>query len=226
MADVGSNAAERNKNNQYTEYNNDTTMIGRLQGIIIEKQPPTVLLDVQGVGYELEASMSTFYQLPECGESITLHTHLVVREDAQLLYGFHSLNERGLFRNLIKISGVGPKLALTILSGMSAEDFSRCIADGDSKALTRLPGVGKKTAERLVIELKDRLSQDESINLSGTSLAAIEKAGNPANDAVSALIALGYKSQQASQMVRDIDVDSKSTEDIIRAALHNSIDRR
>ena len=102
-------------------------MIGRLQGTILEKQPPTILLDVQGVGYELEASMSTFYNLPECGENIILHTHLVVREDAQLLYGFFSLTERLMFRNLIKISGVGPKLALTILSGMSAEDFTRCI---------------------------------------------------------------------------------------------------
>jgi Holliday junction DNA helicase RuvA len=196
-------------------------MIGRLQGTILEKQPPSILIDVQGVGYELEASMSTFYQLPECGENITLHTHLVVREDAQLLYGFYSLSERQMFRNLIKISGVGPKLALTILSGMSAEGFSRCIMDGDSKALTRLPGVGKKTAERLVIELKDRLEKDDSIKLPGSTgtTASIERQANPVNDAVSALISLGYKAQQASQMIRDIDVEAKSTEEIIRAAL-------
>ena len=196
-------------------------MIGRLQGTILEKQPPSILIDVQGVGYELEASMSTFYQLPDCGENITLHTHLVVREDAQLLYGFYSLSERQMFRNLIKISGVGPKLALTILSGMSAEDFSRCIMDGDSKALTRLPGVGKKTAERLVIELKDRLEKDDSIKLPGSTgtAASIERRANPVNDAVSALISLGYKAQQASQMIRDIDVEAKSTEEIIRAAL-------
>jgi Holliday junction DNA helicase RuvA len=196
-------------------------MIGRLQGTILEKQPPSILIDVQGVGYELEASMSTFYQLPDCGENITLHTHLVVREDAQLLYGFYSLSERQMFRNLIKISGVGPKLALTILSGMSAEGFSRCIMDGDSKALTRLPGVGKKTAERLVIELKDRLEKDDSIKLSGSTgtTASIERQANPVNDAVSALISLGYKAQQASQMIRDIDVEAKSTEEIIRAAL-------
>lgn len=200
-------------------------MIGRLQGTILEKQPPTVLIDVQGVGYELEASMSTFYQLPDCGESIVLHTHLVVREDAQLLYGFHSLSERQMFRNLIKISGVGPKLALTILSGMSAEDFSRCILDADSKALTRLPGVGKKTAERLVIELKDRLQKDDSIKTSGT-VVNIAKAANPVNDAVSALISLGYKAQQASQMVRGLDVEDKSTEDIIRAALNAPVDGR
>ena len=193
-------------------------MIGRLQGTILEKQPPTILLDVQGVGYELEAPMSTFYHLPECGENIVLHTHLVVREDAQLLYGFHSLSERLMFRNLIKISGVGPKLALTILSGMSAEDFTRCILEEDSKALTKLPGVGKKTAERLVIELKDRLAKDDSMKLPGAP-SRIERQANPVNDAVSALISLGYKAQQASQMVRDLDVEDKSTEDIIRAAL-------
>lgn len=193
-------------------------MIGRLQGIILEKQPPTILIDVQGVGYELEASMSTFYNLPECGESITLHTHLVVREDAQLLYAFHSLSERLMFRNLIKISGVGPKLALTILSGMSTEDFTRCILEEDSKALTKLPGVGKKTAERLVIELKDRLEKDSSITLPGAPVK-VERQKSPVNDAVSALISLGYKAQQASQMVRDLDVEEKSTEEIIRAAL-------
>ncbi len=204
-------------------------MIGRLQGTILEKQPPTILLDVQGVGYELEASMSTFYNLPECGENIILHTHLVVREDAQLLYGFFSLTERLMFRNLIKISGVGPKLALTILSGMSAEDFTRCILEEDSKSLTKLPGVGKKTAERLVIELKDRLQKDDSIKLPGATNAVgapLERQANPVNDAVSALISLGYKAQQASQMVRDLDVEDKSTEDIIRAALHMSTDGR
>ncbi len=197
-------------------------MIGRLQGIILEKQAPSILIDVQGVGYELEASMTTFYHLPECGESIVLHTHLVVREDAQLLYGFHSLAERLMFRNLIKISGVGPKLALTILSGMSAEDFTRCIVEEDSKALIKLPGVGKKTAERLVIELKDRLQKDNAITLPGASEAdrtAVLKQANPVNDAVSALISLGYKAQQAGQMVRDLDVEDKSTEEIIRAAL-------
>jgi len=199
-------------------------MIGRLQGIILEKQPPSILLDVQGVGYELEASMTTFYNLPECGEKIVLHTHLVVREDAQLLYGFHSLSERLMFRNLIKISGVGPKLALTILSGMSADDFTRCILEEDSKALTKLPGVGKKTAERLVIELKDRLEKDGAVRLPGMAdaTAKVERQANPVNDAVSALISLGYKAQQASQMVRELDVEDKSTEEIIRAALQGS----
>jgi len=193
-------------------------MIGRLQGILLEKQPPQLLLDVQGVGYELDASMSTFYQLPEVGESVILHTHLVVREDAQLLYGFFSLSERLMFRQLIRISGVGPKLALTILSGMSTDDFSRCIMDGDAKALTRLPGVGKKTAERLVIELKDRLDKDASVSLPGVP-AAVSRVASPVNDAVSALISLGYKAQQASKVVRDLDVTGLSTEDIIRQAL-------
>jgi Holliday junction DNA helicase RuvA len=196
-------------------------MIGRITGILLDKQPPALLVDVQGLGYELEASMSTFYNLPECGEKITLHTHMVVREDAQLLYAFHSISERLMFRNLIRISGVGPKLALTILSGMSAEDFSRCIMEGDSKALTQLPGVGKKTAERLVIELKDRLEKDDSIKLPGAT-SPVEAEGNPVNDAVSALVSLGYKAQQASQMIRTLDVEGKSTEEIIRAALQGS----
>ncbi len=196
-------------------------MIGRLQGAILEKQPPAILIDVQGVGYELEASMTTFYNLPEVGENITLHTHLVVREDAQLLYGFHSLSERQMFRSLIKISGVGPKLALTILSGMSAENFARCILDEDSKALTKLPGVGKKTAERLVIELKDRLQKDSAISLPGAP-EKIERQANPVNDAVSALISLGYKAQQANHMIRAIETEDKSTEEIIRAALQGS----
>jgi Holliday junction DNA helicase RuvA len=196
-------------------------MIGRLHGVLLEKQPPMILIDVQGVGYELEASMSTFYQLPECGETVTLHTHMVVREDAQLLYGFYALSERLMFRNLIRISGVGPRLAITILSGISAEEFARCIIEGDSKALTRLPGVGKKTAERLVVELKDRLDKETSIKLPGLTAKA-ETQASPVNDAVSALISLGYKAQQASQMIRALDVEGKSTEEIIRAALQGS----
>ena len=197
-------------------------MIGRIQGVLLEKQAPALLVDVQGVGYELEASMSTFYHLPECGETITLHTHLVVREDAHLLYGFASLAERMMFRSLIKISGVGPKLALTILSGISAEEFTRCIMEGDSKALTQLPGVGKKTAERLVVELKDKLDAgDCGISLPKTA-ATTAVQDNPVNDAVSALISLGYKAQQASQMVRNLDIEGKSTEDIIRAALQGA----
>jgi len=195
-------------------------MIGRLQGTILEKQPPLLLLDVQGVGYELSASMSTFYQLPEVGEKVVLHTHMVVREDAQLLYGFFALAERAMFRHLIRISGVGPKLALTILSGMSAADFSQCIKEADAKALTRLPGVGKKTAERLVVELKDRLEKDSTPGVADVA-QVVERSPRPVNDAISALISLGYKAQQAGQLVAKIDTDGLTTEDIIRKALQS-----
>ena len=193
-------------------------MIGRLHGTLLEKQPPQLLLDVHGVGYELEASMSTFYQLPEVGAEVVLHTHMVVREDAQLLYGFASLAERGLFRHLIRINGVGPKLALTILSGMNSDEFHRCIGDGDTAALVRLPGVGKKTAERLVVELKDRLELAGSGGEAMPSPAA-SRQPDPVSDAVSALISLGYKAQQASRTVRALDVDGLGAEDIIRLAL-------
>lgn len=197
-------------------------MIGRLKGILLEKQPPQILVDVQGVGYELEAPLSSFYQLPLAGESVTLHTHMVVREDAQLLYGFFSLSERQLFRNLIKINGVGPKLALTILSGVTADEFTRCVMEGDSKALTSLPGVGKKTAERLIVELRDRLSKDveavlPSVDGNVASLRSVES--NPVSDAVSALVSLGYKAQEASQMVRVVKAEGLNTEAIIKAAL-------
>lgn len=199
-------------------------MIGRLSGTLLEKQPPQLLLDVQGVGYELEAPMSTFYQLPATGESVTLHTHMVVREDAQLLYAFYSLSERQLFRDLIKINGVGPKLALTILSGVTAEEFTRCVMENDAKALTALPGVGKKTAERLIIELRDRLAKEAaSVLPNAGNIAGLKKAANPISDAVSALISLGYKAQEASQMVRAVDAEDLSTEDIIKAALKGMV---
>jgi len=201
-------------------------MIGRLIGILLEKQPPQLLVEVQGVGYELEAPMSTFYQLPVTGEAVTLHTHMVVREDAQLLYAFFSLSERQLFRNLIRISGVGPKLALTILSGVTADEFTRCVMEGDSKALTSLPGVGKKTAERLIVELRDRLAKEVNAVLPGAEgkpamLKPTEK--SPVADAVSALVSLGYKAQEASQMVRTVEAEGLSTEEIIKAALQSMV---
>jgi Holliday junction DNA helicase RuvA len=201
-------------------------MIGRLKGILLEKQPPQLLVDVQGVGYELEAPMSTFYQLPLAGEAVTLHTHMVVREDAQLLYGFFSLSERQLFRDLIRINGVGPKLALTILSGVTADEFTRCIMEGDSKALTSLPGVGKKTAERLIVELRDRLSKGAYTVLPGAegndaTLKSVEV--NSVSDAVSALVSLGYRAQEASQMVRTINAEGLNTEAIIKAALQSMV---
>ena len=198
-------------------------MIGRLRGTIIHKQPPQLLIDVQGVGYEIDSPMSTFYQLPDAGCEVTLHTHLVVREDAQLLYGFASETERTLFRHLIKISGVGPKLALTILSGMGADDFVACVQDGDAAALVRMPGIGKKTAERLIIELRDRLKDAQPQGSATPELAVrLNQNGSPVSDAVSALIALGYKPQEASRMVRSVSTDGLAAEDIIRISLQGA----
>jgi Holliday junction DNA helicase RuvA len=194
-------------------------MIGRLKGTLAEKQPPRLLLDVNGVGYEIEAPMSTFYSLPRPGESLTLLTHLVVREDAQILYGFGSAEERELFRGLIRVSGIGPKLALTILSGISVDAFRRCVEARDSAALTRLPGVGKKTAERLVMEMRDRIGNEPTSGLPAGAVAT----ARPADEAQGALIALGYKPQEAAKMVRQVGNDDASPEEIIRLALKNSV---
>ena len=202
-------------------------MIGRLKGTLLTKQAPTLLLDVNGVGYEVDAPMSTFYQLPDVNQVVTLHTHLVVREDVQQLCGFISETERRLFRTLIKINGVGPKLALSILSAISADDFAHCIQDSDTATLVRLPGVGKKTAERLVIEMRDKLKDWEVESLSNgttpTGMMDIQRNANPTEEAVSALIALGYKPPQASRMVSQIDSKDLSSEEIIRDALKASI---
>lgn len=200
-------------------------MIGRLRGILISKQPPTLLLDVNGVGYEVDAPMSTFYQLPEVDKEVILHTHLVVREDAQQLCGFATEAERRMFRSLIKINGVGARLALSILSSISADDFARCIQENDTATLVRLPGVGKKTAERLVIEMRDKLD-DWKIGITRVTaqgMIEVEHKGDPVHEAVSALIALGYKPPEASRMVTRIDSHGLSSEDIIRDALKASI---
>lgn len=196
-------------------------MIGFLRGKLVAKQPPVLLIDVSGVGYEVEAPMTTFYDLPETGKEITLHTHLVVREDAHTLFGFAKLSDRALFRSLIKISGVGPRMALAILSGMSADSFVRCIQDNDAAALTRVPGVGKKTAERLVVELRDKLGKGEA---GGAELPTVSSGpANPVEEAVSALIALGYKPPDASRMVRGIDSKELGVEEIIRRALQAAV---
>lgn len=200
-------------------------MIGRIKGQLLGKQPPELLVDVHGVGYEMEAPMSTFYQLPAIGEEVVLHTHMVVREDAQLLYAFYSTGERKLFRDLIRINGVGPKLGLTILSGISAQDFARAVQDGDAVALTGLPGVGKKTAERLIVELRDKLSDIAPLS-DDSAAAASGYSGHqhsPVSDAVSALTALGYRAQEASRMVRAVDAAGLETEAIIRAALQGTV---
>ena len=201
-------------------------MIGRIKGVLLSKHPPELLVDVHGVGYEMEAPMSTFYQLPAMGEEVVLLTHMVVREDAQLLYAFYSTAERRLFRDLIRINGVGPKLGLTILSGIGVRDFTRAVQDGDAAALTGLPGVGKKTAERLIVELRDKLSDDtapltEDANVAATAINNYQP--SPVSDAVSALTALGYKAQEASRMVRAVDANGLETEAIIKAALQSAV---
>lgn len=197
-------------------------MIGRLKGTLLEKQPPFLLIDVNGVGYEVQAPMTTIYELPAIGTEVVLHTHLAVREDAHVLYGFLRETDRSMFRNLVKISGVGPKLALAILSGMSADEFAACVHAGDSAALKRLPGVGMKTAERLVVEMKDRIKdwrEGEQAVVAGA--AAASTAPDPVRDAVSALIALGYKPQEASRMVNGIETEGLSSEEVIRQALRS-----
>lgn len=196
-------------------------MIGFLRGLVVAKKPPSLLLDVRGVGYEIDAPMSTFYKLPDIGEEVTLYTHLAIREDAHNLFGFLSEAERALFRSLIRVSGVGAKLALAILSGLSAEEFHRCVEAQDTARLVRLPGVGKKTAERLIIEMRDRLPELPLVNLPGAGSLSIPSP-SPVDDAVSALIALGFKPQDAHSLVRKVQVDGKSSEEIIRLALQSA----
>ena len=199
-------------------------MIGFLRGKLAFKAPPLLMLDVNGVGYEVEAPMTTFYNLPAIGSEIMLHTHLVVREDAHILFGFSTEADRSMFRTLIKVNGVGPKLALTILSGQSAEEFHRCIHNNDTQALVRLPGVGKKTAERLVIEMRDRLpNMSDLVDSSVTNIDKVRQANNPKQEAISALCSLGYKPLDAGKMVQNIIVEGKSCEDIIRLALQGSV---
>ncbi len=197
-------------------------MIGRLRGTLLEKQPPWLVVDVAGVGYELEASMTTLVALPAAGEPVSLYTHLSVREDAHLLYGFLREQERTLFRALIKVNGIGPKLALAILSGMDEAAFMRCVLDDDVKSLTRLPGVGKKTAERLIIEMRDRFphweapGQDLAAVAGGAEAPAARQA--PLADAEAALVSLGYKPAEAARMLSGLEGEG-STEAIIKAAL-------
>lgn len=200
-------------------------MIGRLRGQLTVKQPPGLMIEVGGVGYELEAPMSTFYSLPAVGETVTVFTHLLVREDSQTLYGFMRESDRALFRLLLKVNGVGARMALAILSGMEAGIFARCVREGDTAALIRLPGVGRKTAERLIIEMRDRLGASAGVS-DETLPGAVMKTASPEEDAVRALIALGYKPQEASRMVSGIDATGKSSEEIIRQALQASLKSR
>jgi len=205
-------------------------MIGRLTGKVIEKNPPLLVVDVQGVGYEVEVPMNTFYSLPELQESITIFTHMIVREDAQFLCGFISDEERRLFRTLIKVNGVGAKLALSILSSISAQEFARCVNENDTKALVQLPGIGKKTAERLIIEVRDKLKDWLPVSQPvEESRETVTTRQDDSTEATSALIALGYKPQEASMMIQQALSDLKvtgsekqpSSGEIIRAALKN-----
>ena len=198
-------------------------MIGFIRGKLVSKTPPQLVVDVHGVGYEVEAPMTTFYDLPKLGAELQLYTHLVVREDAHILFAFSTEADRLMFRNLIKVNGVGPKLALTILSGQSAEEFHRCIHDNDVQALVRLPGIGKKTAERLIIEMRDRLPNMAESSGSGQTVSVNVAANNPGQEAISALCALGYKPQDASKMVQAIPQQDKTCEEIIRMALQGTV---
>ena len=191
-------------------------MIGYLKGTLAGKQPPLLLVDVGGVGYELEAPMSTFYQLPDTGQPVQLLTHLLVREDAHVLFGFATEAERQLFRNLIKVGGVGARIALAILSGISVDAFARCVQAEDAASLTRIPGVGRKTAERLIVEMRDRLKR------SGIGLAqgvAGAGAGSANDEAFDALVALGYRPPEAQRLLKLVEGKADSTEGLIRAAL-------
>jgi len=201
-------------------------MISRLRGLLIQKQPPWLLIDVAGVGYEVQAPMSTFYQLPELNNEVILLTHLSIRDDAHVLYGFSHETERRLFRDLIKINGVGPKLALSVLSAMDNETFTQCVNSGSTAMLTKIPGVGKKTAERLLIEMRDKLNASPSLDNTTDSIALTSATVTTASataDAESALIALGYKPQEATRLVKLVAEPDASSETLIRKALQAAL---
>lgn len=191
-------------------------MIGFLRGMLIAKAPPSLTVDVGGVGYDLDAPMSTFYALPAIGSQVKLVTHLVVREDAHILYGFAADDERRLFRSLLRVSGVGPRLALAILSGVTVDGFAHCVQSQDSAALTKIPGVGRKTADRLLVEMRDRLDVVAAASGGSTALAS-----GPESEAFSALVALGYKPAEAMRLLKQAG-SAGSTEELIRRALQGA----
>ena len=195
-------------------------MIGRIKGILIEKSPPDICVDVQGIGYEIQVPMNTFYRLPEIDHPVSLFTHFVVREDAQLLYGFYEARERELFRAVIKINGVGAKLGLAILSGIEAADFVRVVHNNDVAALTKVPGIGKKTAERLVIEMRDKLQDwDHDVTLSVETTGSLIGDTLAVDEAVSALVALGYKPKDAEKAIKSVAEEGMTSQDLIRQSL-------
>jgi len=191
-------------------------VIGHLRGRLVRKAPPALIVDVNGVGYELEAPMSTFYRLPELGSEVELHTHLVVREDAQLLYGFATEDERRLFRDLLRVTGIGPKIGLALLSGIDVETFMRCVEAEDTQALTRIPGIGRKTAERLLIEMRDRIRALGQLPTGGTATAT---AGGARSEAYAALVALGYRPVEVNRLLQGVEQEGAGTEELIRRAL-------
>jgi Holliday junction DNA helicase RuvA len=195
-------------------------MIGSIRGRLALKQPPRIIVECSGVGYEIETPMSTFLELPQLGAEVFLHTHLQVREDAQSLFGFGTPEEKLLFRGLVRVSGVGAKIALAILSGMGVADFGRCVLHEDSAMLMKIPGVGRKTAERLIIEMRDRIDQQAAMPKAAGGVAARTDARSEAFDA---LVALGYKPQEVKRLLGHLDVDDKSAEDIIRSALRQAV---
>ena len=194
-------------------------MIGSLRGRIASKPPPQLTVEVGGLGYELAAPMSTFFHLPAIGEEVRLLTHLVVREDAHVLYAFATEEERRLFRSLIKVSGVGPKIALALLSGISVSAFAECVEREDIAALTRIPGVGRKTAERLIVEMRDRLSAPAP----GSGAAAVVPGASAESEAYGALVALGYRPAEATRLLKAVGPGTHSTEELIRRALQGAV---
>jgi Holliday junction DNA helicase RuvA len=196
-------------------------MIGRLRGTLLSKQPPSLLIEVGGLGYEVDAPMSTIYDLPGIGKEVILLTHYAVKEDSAALYGFLRESERTLFRNLLKVSGIGAKIALAVLSGVSTDHFARLVQAGDVVALTKIPGIGKKTAERIVVELRDRV--DGLSSLPGTALPGAAAPLDAAGEATVALQQLGYKPVEVTRLVQKVAVDGDSAEAIIRKALRAAL---
>lgn len=197
-------------------------MIGFLRGILAHKEPPFLLVDVNGVGYELEVPMSTVFRLPDLGSQVELRTHLVVREDAQTLFGFSTEDERSLFRGLLKVNGVGAKLALTILSGISVDGFAQCVRNEDKAMLVRLPGVGRKTAERLILDMRDRIDAAVPAGLNGGAPLSVDGSTAPRAEAFNALVSLGYKPGEAQKMLDGVTTEGQKTEDILRQVLRSA----
>lgn len=198
-------------------------MIGRIVGTLIEKTPPELLVDVGGVGYEIMASMSTIYELPQIGQSVILHTHFQVKEDAQSLYGFVTKDERALFRILIKVNGIGPKMALSVLSSMNPPELITAVQESQIDSLTKVPGVGKRTAERLVVELRDKLGTAAKQDLFTERSVVTQVQADPRQEAEAALISLGYKPQEAARMIAKLPKDESSSELLIKAALKSML---